>query len=85
MAQTINELLDPNERPAITADQFIEITGIARGSVYRGIKRGEIPSVRIGRRLLIPTAAVRKMFMLDKEPGAAASGPQRPPVVPAHN
>lgn len=32
------------------------LLGISRSAAYRAVTRGEIPSVRIGRRLLVPTA-----------------------------
>jgi excisionase family DNA binding protein len=32
------------------------ILGVSRWAVYRAIERGEISSMRIGRRILIPTA-----------------------------
>ena len=34
--------------------------GIARNSLYEGVKRGEVPYVRIGKRILIPIAALEK-------------------------
>ena len=34
--------------------------GIARNSLYEGVKRGEVPCVRIGKRILIPVAALEK-------------------------
>jgi excisionase family DNA binding protein len=34
--------------------------GIARNSLYEGIKRGEVPCIRIGKRILIPIAALEK-------------------------
>jgi excisionase family DNA binding protein len=34
--------------------------GISRNSLYEGIKRGEVPCIRIGKRILIPIAALEK-------------------------
>ena len=36
--------------------------GISRGSAYEAAKRGEIPTIRIGRRLLVPLAALERML-----------------------
>lgn len=36
--------------------------GLSRGLVYEAIRRGEIPSVRIGRRILIPCAALERLL-----------------------
>lgn len=49
-------------RKAYSADEFREIIGMSRNGIYAGIRRGEIPSVRIGRRVLIPASAVEEMF-----------------------
>ena len=35
---------------------------IGRNAVYEGISRGEIPSVRVGGRILVPLQALRRML-----------------------
>ena len=44
--------------------------GISRGSAYEAAHRGDLPTIRIGRRLLVPTAALRKMLNLDDSSAA---------------
>ena len=39
--------------------------GLSRSATYDAANRGEIPSIRIGRRLLVPTAQLRSMLGLD--------------------
>lgn len=46
-------------------------TGIGRNSVYDAINRGELRSIRIGRRILIPVEAVREW--LDRLGSTSAS------------
>jgi excisionase family DNA binding protein len=41
--------------------------GISRNATYNGVESGEIPSIRIGRRIVVPTAAVRRMLQLDRD------------------
>ncbi len=41
--------------PTITVEEAGEILGISRRSAYRAASRGELPTVRLGRRLLVPT------------------------------
>lgn len=51
------------ERKFYTVSQLIEYFGsgvISRGSIYLKIKRGEIPTVRIGERILIPASWVEQ-------------------------
>ena len=35
---------------------------ISRGAAYNAVTAGEIPSVRIGRRVLVPVAALERML-----------------------
>ena len=43
-----------NERQAYTVTEAAETLGLSVDAVYEGVRRGEIPSVRIGRRIVIP-------------------------------
>ena len=54
----------------MTVDEAGALLGLSRGSAYAAAARGEIPTIRIGRRLLVPTAALRRLLGLD-----AAGGP----------
>lgn len=47
--------------PTITVEQAAELLGVSRSSGYRAAAVGEIPTIRIGRRLLVPTG---KLFDL---------------------
>jgi len=53
------------KHPTLTVDQVANILGISRLSAYKAVHSGELPSVRIGRRYLVPTAAVRKMLAIE--------------------
>ena len=44
--------------------------GLSRNSTYEAVKRGDIPSLRIGCAIRVPTAALRQMLGL--EPKSAA-------------
>jgi excisionase family DNA binding protein len=52
-------------KPTLSVDEAAEILGICRTSAYAAIARGEIPSIRINRRIVIPTAAFRKLLSLE--------------------
>ena len=56
---------DPAEQPTMTIDDTGEALGISRKSAYRGVRSGQIPSIAIGRRLVVPTAWVRRALQLD--------------------
>lgn len=40
--------------------------GLSRSATYDAAARGDIPTIRIGRRILVPTAALRRMLQLDE-------------------
>lgn len=47
-----------------------QILGLSKASAYAAAASGEIPTIRVGRRLLVPTAALRRMLQLDGTPAA---------------
>ena len=40
--------------------------GLSRSAIYDAAKRGDIPTIVIGRRILVPTAALRRLLKLDE-------------------
>jgi excisionase family DNA binding protein len=49
-------------RRVVTVGEAAAILQISRGAAYQGAKRKEIPSVRIGRRVLVPVAALEQLL-----------------------
>src|SRR6185437_3622067 len=45
-----------------TLDEVASLLRISRGSAYEAAKRKEIPTIRIGRRLLVPSDALEKLL-----------------------
>jgi excisionase family DNA binding protein len=56
---------DPAVEPTMPVEQAAKAIGISRAAAYQGVQTGEILSIRIGRRIVVPTAAVRRMLLLD--------------------
>lgn len=53
--------IHPTEQKlTLTVEQFARTVGISRGLAYAMIKRGELPIMRMGRRVLLPKNAVEK-------------------------
>jgi excisionase family DNA binding protein len=50
------------ERQALKLDEVGKRLGISRNSVYAAARRGEIPTIRIGRLLLVPVPALERML-----------------------
>lgn len=59
------------ERLTVTVTQAAVMLGISRTSAYERVRRGEIPTVRLGRRLLVPKA--RLLAMLDGDSADSAT------------
>lgn len=62
------ELPDPRVHPTMTVDEVRQFIPLSRSSAYAAIHSGELPSIRIGRLLLVPTAALLRMLRLDATP-----------------
>ena len=54
------------ERPTLRLEELCEPLDLSRSSVYKAAETDEIPTIRIGRRVLVVTAALRKMLALDE-------------------
>ena len=50
------------ERLTLTIDEAAKVLGIGRQLAYDRAKTGEIPVIRIGRRLLVPRRALEKLL-----------------------
>jgi excisionase family DNA binding protein len=50
------------EARVVTLNEAASLLRISRGSAYEAAKRREIPTIRIGRRLLVPLAALERML-----------------------
>ncbi len=42
-----------SESPTLTVDEAAILLGVSRGSAYEAVHQGEIPSIRIGNRILV--------------------------------
>jgi excisionase family DNA binding protein len=50
------------ERLTLTVEEAGTLLGISRAFAYEAVNRGDIPSIRIGRRILIPKAALHRLM-----------------------
>jgi excisionase family DNA binding protein len=50
------ETAQTGERLTLTADEVAALLGISRSKVYDAIHAGELPSIRFGRRVLVPAS-----------------------------
>lgn len=59
------------ERLTVTVEEAGEMLGISRGLAYELVRRGELPHVRLGRRIVVPVRSL--LAMVDGDNDFAAS------------
>jgi excisionase family DNA binding protein len=53
---------DPTRSLVFTVAQTAELLGLGRNQTYEAVQRGDIPSIRIGKRILVPRFALENML-----------------------
>ena len=64
---------DAINSPATTIPIAGKLLGLSRNKAYEAASRGEIPTLRFGKRIVVPTAPLRRMLGL--EPGSPTEQP----------
>lgn len=54
------------EKLTLTVAEAARCLGIGRNSAYEAIARGEIPVVKVGKRLLVPKAALETLLAVGR-------------------
>jgi excisionase family DNA binding protein len=57
-----NRLETSTPRRVVTVGEAAAILQISRGAAYQAAKNRELPTIRLGRRLLVPVAALERML-----------------------
>jgi excisionase family DNA binding protein len=52
----------PQARMTVSVEEAARILGISRGSAYEAVRKKEIPSLQIGRRVLVPLVPLRRLL-----------------------
>ena len=55
------------ERQTVTVEEAARILGISRSTAYLAVHRGELPVLRVGRRLLVSRIALERMLIQSGE------------------
>jgi excisionase family DNA binding protein len=53
--------------PTCTVDDAAEVLGIGRSQAYQAVNAGTLRSVRIGKRVVVPVAALRELLGRDSD------------------
>ena len=54
--------MDDSQRVVLTVEEARRLLRLSRGLMYQAIRRGEIPSIRVGRRILISRAGLERLL-----------------------
>ena len=65
------------QRETLTVKETAAVLGLSEGAVRAAIIRGEIPSTRVGRRILIPRQTILARLIGGTEADARASNDRR--------
>jgi excisionase family DNA binding protein len=59
---TVLEVSEIMSQPTCTVEEAAKVLHIGRTQAYRAVKAGQIRSIRIGKRVLVPTNAIRELL-----------------------
>jgi len=65
---------DPRERPTLKVPEAARLLGVSDETVYAAAEAGDLPSLRLGRRVLIVTAGLLRLLQLDTTPDMTKAG-----------
>ena len=61
--------MEPENQPAtLTVPAAARLLGIGRSLAYQAVRSGEIPSIRLGQRVMVPKAALQRLLDQRDEP-----------------
>lgn len=63
MSYSIANAVDQQEvKLALTVTEVAKLLGLSRSSTYDAVRKGQIPNIRIGKRIVIPRASLINML-----------------------
>jgi excisionase family DNA binding protein len=62
--QPTTQIPDPTVRPTLSIEEAGQFLGISRTAAYNAAQTGDIPTIKIGSRKLVPTARLRELLGL---------------------
>ena len=55
-------MVNQTESAVLSVNECAKILHLSRGSIYQGCLTGEIPHIKVGRRILIPRVGLYKLL-----------------------
>lgn len=66
--------------PTITVEHAGELLGLSRSAAYRAADKGELPTIRFGRRLFVPTPRLLTLLGVERDESRDEEPERRPPA-----
>jgi excisionase family DNA binding protein len=66
--ERVTERVQTNERLVLRVEEAAAMLGISRNLAYELVGRGELPAVRLGRRIVVPRAAIETLLGGQRRP-----------------
>jgi hypothetical protein len=65
MAFEKDEIVEILARPAITPAEALKVIPLSRNGLYEAIRRGDIATIKIGKKILVPTGPLRRLLGIE--------------------
>ena len=62
MNATVQEVSEIMGQPTCSVEEAAKVLHIGRTQAYRAVRSGELRSIRIGKRVLVPTQAITQLL-----------------------
>jgi excisionase family DNA binding protein len=72
--------MTPTERPTLSVAETADLLGISRWLVQQAVRDGSLPSMRVGRRILIPKVQLDALLAGTGSPPAGGEAADTPVV-----
>lgn len=66
--------------PTITVEEAGELLGLSRSAAYRAADKGDLPTIRFGRRLFVPTPRLLTLLGVERDEVGDEEQERRPPA-----
>jgi|BarGraNGADG00312_1021997.scaffolds.fasta_scaffold21240_2 excisionase family DNA binding protein len=74
--------MSPADRPTLSVAETAELLGISRWLVQQAVRDSSLPSVRVGRRILIPRVQLDAWLSGQLSSGLVVTSDKAPPEAP---
>jgi excisionase family DNA binding protein len=69
---THHDIVAAVQRRTLTVEEAGRVLGLGRSAAYGAASRGELPTIRMGRKLLVPVDRLERLLAGEGTPDAAA-------------